>query len=92
MAGAGTILHSTRRVALRWRKRALDWLRADLEVWKPRAASPIQSTRDSVTQTLQHWLRSPDLEGLRNNDALENLPEKERDKWHTFWAEVEERA
>ena len=30
----------------------------------------------------------PDLEGLRDNDALENLPEKERDKLRTFWAEV----
>ena len=72
----------------RWRKRALDWLRADLEVWKPRAASPIKSTRDSVIQTLQHWLRDPDLAGLRDNDALENLPEGERDKWRTFWAKV----
>ena len=60
----------------RWRKRALDWLRADLEVWKPRAASPIQSTRDSVTQTLQHWLRDPDLEGLRKTMPWKTFPRR----------------
>jgi tetratricopeptide (TPR) repeat protein/energy-coupling factor transporter ATP-binding protein EcfA2 len=72
----------------RWRKRALDWLRADLEIWKARAASPIQSARNSVIQTLQHWLRDPDLAGLRDNETLEKLSEKERDQWRTLWAEV----
>ena len=37
-------------------------------------------TRDFAIQTLQHWLRDPDLAGLRDKDALEKLPEKERDR------------
>ena len=72
----------------RWRKQALDWLRADLEVWKPRAASPIRSIRESAIQTLQHWLHHPDLAGLCDKEALEKLPENERDQWRTIWAEV----
>ena len=73
----------------RLRKLALGWLRADLEVWKPRAANPIRSTPDPI-QELQHWLRDPDLAGLRDKDALEKLPEEERKEWSALWAEVEE--
>jgi hypothetical protein len=72
----------------RWRHHALEWLRADLEVWKSRASSPIRSTRDSAIRTLQHWLHDSDLAGLRNPDALEKLPEKERDPWRALWVEV----
>jgi len=73
----------------RLRKLALGWLRADLEVWKPRAANPIRSTPDPIHE-LQHWLRDPDLAGLRDKDALEKLPEEERNEWSALWAEVEE--
>ena len=39
--GVGSTLHSAEEDRTRWRKQALDWLRADLEVWKLRASNSI---------------------------------------------------
>jgi hypothetical protein len=48
------------------RKQALGWLRADRESWarfldqEPDKACPV------VAQTMQHWLRAPDFNGMRD--------------------------
>ena len=72
----------------RWRKQALDWLKADLarRVAQVRAESP-DGTR--VGQRLQHWKAEPDLAGVRDPDALATLPEPEREGWRALWDEVD---
>src|SRR4029077_440661 len=47
----------------RWRKRALDWLRADLAQWTKRGTSSPQA-RGQVQQVLIHWRGDTDLAGL----------------------------
>jgi serine/threonine-protein kinase len=42
-----------------------------------------------VRQRLEHWRQDPDLAGIRNRDALDQLPEAERDAWQQLWAEVD---
>jgi hypothetical protein len=41
-----------------------------------------------VVRTLAHWQRDPDLAGVRDTDALKQLPEDEREAWRKLWAEV----
>jgi hypothetical protein len=38
---------------------------------------------------LKHWQEDSDLAGVRDKEALEKLPEGEREAWRTLWAEVE---
>jgi hypothetical protein len=72
----------------RWRKQALSWLRADLDLWARRAASGEPVDRAAVRQTLGHWQRGADLAGVREKAALAGLPAAERKDWHQFWADV----
>jgi hypothetical protein len=39
-------------------------------------------------QTLQHWLESRDLAGVRGPQALAILPEAEPRLWQTLWDDV----
>jgi hypothetical protein len=39
---------------------------------------------------LPPWQRNPDLAGLREKDALDELPEAEPSAWRKMWADVEE--
>jgi serine/threonine-protein kinase len=41
-----------------------------------------------VQHKLQGWQTDPDLAGVRDNQALAQLPEGERKDWQTLWAEV----
>src|SRR5439155_4296070 len=41
----------------RLRGRALEWLKADLEVWRRRAEQQSPATRERVRTTLSHWRR-----------------------------------
>jgi Tfp pilus assembly protein PilF len=72
----------------RWRKQALDWLRADLKLWTNRLKAGDADDRDEVRQALERWWRAPDLADLRSAVALEGLPEDEQLAWGSFWAEV----
>ncbi len=71
-----------------WRKRALDWLLADLDVWQTRLGNVTPQVRASIAMTLEHWLRDPDLAGIRDADALAKLPDDEREALTEFWADV----
>jgi serine/threonine-protein kinase len=89
-AGEGTDT-ATRddRERARWRQQALDWLRADLATWTRQAGGDTPEDRSTIMRTLTHWGKDPDLAGVRDPNALGNLPEDERQAWRKFWAEAE---
>jgi len=72
----------------RWRWQALDWLRADLDAWRGLWDKEPGKARPVVAQKMRHWLRDPDLNGVRGPDALAKLPEAERKEWQRLWADV----
>ena len=72
----------------RLRGQALDWLKADLTAWGKLAEGPAEQ-RLRVRQTLTRWRADPDLTGVRDKDALAQLPEDERAKWQELWGEVD---
>jgi Flp pilus assembly protein TadD len=72
----------------RLRIQAPDWLRADLAHWAKEAESDKPEVRLQVQKTLTHWQTNPDLAGLRDKDALEKLPDAERDACRKLWADV----
>jgi tetratricopeptide (TPR) repeat protein len=71
------------------RKQALDWLRADLDVWRQLLDKAPDKARPTVVQTMQHWLGDADFNGVRGKEALAKLPEAERQAWQQLWADVE---
>ena len=73
----------------RWRKQALDWLKADLAYWTKQADTGTPQAKALVSQTLQHWKADTDLAGIRDEPALEALPEDERKTCRALWAEVD---
>jgi tetratricopeptide (TPR) repeat protein len=81
--GADTALLDDKERA-RWRKQALDWLRADLAAWA-RAMN-----RALVQQTLKHWQSDSDLASVRGRGAMAQLPPAERAGWRRFWSDVAE--
>jgi serine/threonine protein kinase/Flp pilus assembly protein TadD len=72
----------------RLRQQAHDWLRADLQLWAKQLEKNTSQTRTQVQRALQHWLQDTDLEGVRNEKALEALPRDEQQAWRQFWADV----
>jgi serine/threonine-protein kinase len=73
----------------RWRKQALDWLREDLALLGKRLDEGTPQAHAEVAGTLRHWQKTPDLAGLRDDDALAKLPEAEREACRKLWADVE---
>jgi serine/threonine protein kinase/Tfp pilus assembly protein PilF len=74
----------------RLRQQALDWLRADLTLWRKQGESNQARARSVVRQTMQHWLADTDLAGVRDPAALARLSEPERQRWQALWSQVAE--
>jgi serine/threonine-protein kinase len=72
----------------RWRKQALDWLKADLALRAKQLESGKPEDRAEVLKTLRHWQSDTDLAGVREPAALAKLPEPERQSWEKLWADV----
>jgi serine/threonine-protein kinase len=72
-----------------WRRQALDWLTADLAYGTTLVQAGPPVAKDFVIHVLQGWKADPDLAGIRDEDALDELPETERRAWRDFWAAVE---
>ncbi len=72
----------------RWRKQALEWLRADLAAWSKQLADK-PDARPTVQNTLRHWQTDKDLSGVRDEKELAKLPAEEQETWKQLWAEVE---
>jgi tetratricopeptide (TPR) repeat protein len=73
----------------RWRKRAVDWLKADLASWTKVLESGPPQARPLIAQTLQHRKVDPDLAGLRDPAALGKLPEDDQESCRALWAEAD---
>jgi eukaryotic-like serine/threonine-protein kinase len=92
LAGAGQSLDAAKlndNERARWRRQALDWLRAALAVWTKRAEAGTPAVCAAIYKGMQHWQMDPDLAGIREETALAKLPEAERDRCRKLWADVE---
>jgi tetratricopeptide (TPR) repeat protein len=74
----------------RGRRRALDWLRADLIAYGKLLDGGKREDRTLVRQRLQHWQRDADLCGVREKDAVAKLPADEQETCRKLWADVAE--
>jgi serine/threonine protein kinase/Flp pilus assembly protein TadD len=74
----------------RLRRKALDWLRADLKAYRQMVEKSAGKTGPMITERMQHWLNDADLTGVRSETALAKLPEDERRAWQKLWADVAE--
>jgi serine/threonine-protein kinase len=77
------------RARAEWRKRALDWLRADLTFWTKVAQGAQPEAKAAARQALEKWRTDPDLAGIRDPAELGNLPADEQEAFQRLWAEVE---
>jgi serine/threonine-protein kinase len=68
----------------RWRRQALDWLRADLTQW----SKQMEKGSSHVQTTLKHWQQNPDLASVRDEANLAKLPTEEQPGWRQLWAGV----
>jgi hypothetical protein len=64
-----------------FRRQALDWLRAELEV---RRRPLVQA----LANEMQHWLWEARFDRVREPDGLARLPAAERQAWQRLWADV----
>jgi serine/threonine protein kinase/Flp pilus assembly protein TadD len=87
MGRDGDRLDGTARV--RWRRQALAWLRADLVLRAKMATSSDEKERQDAAKALEHWKRDTDLQGLRDEARLAEIPEEERTAFRALWAEVD---
>ncbi len=71
------------------RAQALEWLKAELTVWRKVLETGPAQARPTVVQTLQNWKQDTDLAGIRNEKELAQLNEPERKQCQTLWAELE---
>ena len=86
--GAGTdAADLTAEERAKWRKQALDWLRADLDAWKQRLASDT-GIRPLMLQSLSKWQQDPDFRSVRGDAAIAALESDEQTAWRELWSEV----
>jgi tetratricopeptide (TPR) repeat protein len=72
----------------RLRRQALEWLTAELAAWE-KLIKDRPPERARVQQTLRHWQVDRDLVGIRDTEALAQLPPAEREACRKLWAEVD---
>jgi hypothetical protein len=72
-----------------WRRKAHEWLQADLVVWSKALDSGRRADRDLARELLTLWQDEPDLAGLRERSALDKVSAEERKEWLALWREVE---
>jgi serine/threonine-protein kinase len=72
----------------RWRKQARAWLQAELAAWAKKLDRSTAANHVLVRKTLTHWQIDPDLAGLREPRALQELSADERRECLALWNEV----
>jgi tetratricopeptide (TPR) repeat protein len=72
-----------------WRKRALNWLRADLALWTKQLESGSPQDRQTVAVMMQRWQGEQALAGLRDTAAVALLPPAEQEACTRLWTDVE---
>jgi serine/threonine-protein kinase len=73
---------------MQWRKRAREWLRADLGFWAKAAQSESGTARAVAIGILTLWQADPDLAALRETGKLKALPADEREDCLALWEQV----
>jgi serine/threonine protein kinase/tetratricopeptide (TPR) repeat protein len=73
----------------RFRQQALDWLRADLTVYRLLLDKGPDKVRSAIRERMQHWQQDTDFASVRGPEALAKLPEAERQQWQKLWHDVE---
>jgi serine/threonine protein kinase/Tfp pilus assembly protein PilF len=74
---------------VRWRKRALHLLRADLDAYGKRLPSSDPKERRLIQERLRFWQTEPRLAGVRDATEVAQLPADEQQSCRQFWAEVQ---
>ncbi len=72
----------------RLRRKALDWLRADLGDWRRLLDEQPEKIRPVIDRQMRHWMDDPDFAGVRGPAALSKLSEAEREPWQKLWDDV----
>ena len=67
------------------RDQAMAWLRAELARWRGQRENTSKPDRSRIAEHLAHWLTDPDLDSVRSEEGLRNLPDNEREMWHQLW-------
>src|SRR5262249_22904106 len=67
----------------KFRRQALDWLKAEPEAWSTR-----QPPHVLIARNLWQWQQDRDLAGIRDQAALAKLPPEEQKACTQFWAYV----
>jgi Flp pilus assembly protein TadD len=75
-----------------WRKQALEWLQADLNLRAKQLETGTPSMRNEVREKLQYWLHDPALAGIRDEAEVAKLPESEQAASRRLWGQVERLA
>jgi hypothetical protein len=72
----------------RWRKQARKWLEDDLAMWTKTLDSDSPRARGLTIELLTHWQSAPELVGLRESHALDELSAEERTECLALWRNV----
>jgi serine/threonine-protein kinase len=72
----------------RWRKQALEWLRAELAAMVRLLDANPAGQRETIRGLLTFWRGHADLACVRDAVELARLPAEERKEFAAFWAEV----
>jgi tetratricopeptide (TPR) repeat protein len=72
----------------RWRRQALDWMKAELARCGKDMNSWFAATRSKARQALMIWQHDSALASIRDRSALIGLPAEERQACEKFWADV----
>jgi hypothetical protein len=67
---------------------AIAWLQDDLAAYAKLAERDQPAGKQTVRQRLEHWKQDPDLASVRDREALDRLPEAERQPWQQLWTDV----
>jgi serine/threonine-protein kinase len=91
LVGAGKGLDAGRvgdKERARLRRQALDWLRADLDLWRQKhQKEPLAAM--AIQEHLKRWLTDADFAVVRGTKELMQLPKEEQAAWLQFWSDVE---
>jgi tetratricopeptide (TPR) repeat protein len=81
------LLTKSDRIAMR--RRAYDWLAADLAAWSSTLRDNPSVDRSQVQQVLRHWKLDTDLASIRDPASLSQFPEPEQKDWQALWGQVD---
>ena len=72
----------------KFRKQALDWLRADLTLCRKQNQSRNVKEAILLSEKLPQWQRNPNLAGVRDPKELAGLTKEEQEPWQQLWTDL----